>query len=195
LTSDTAIRKNKVSRTGASEFVIDVIDETTRKNRHVIKLLEDTISFSNDPFIDLEEAEHHEDSLARGKAANIKKMSKKQKEYTLRLVKRGGHSIDILFDIIDELTTALSDLITGDYRGVFRSLRLVMEFLVFWAGIEGDGRTGVDVYHEYSRQKLRHEDFLYEFNMIRQIKLARIKERVIIKEKQRDRAFQNMTKN
>jgi hypothetical protein len=70
---------------------------------------------------------------------------------------------------------------------------LVLEFLVFWADIEGDGRTGVDAYGEYSRQKLTNEDFLYLFNMIRNIKLARIRERLIIKEKQRERAFQNMT--
>jgi hypothetical protein len=193
LTSNSAIRKNKVSHTGTSEFVIDVIDETIRKNRRVIKLLEDTISFCQDLFIDLEEAEHHEDSLTGGRAVNTKKKSKKQKEYTLRLVKREGQSIDIIFDILDELTTALSDLITGDYRGVFRSLRLVIEFLVFWAGIEGDGRTGVDAYREYSRRKLTDGDFSYDFNVIRQIKLARIKERLIIKEKQRDRAIQNMT--
>jgi hypothetical protein len=142
----------------------------------------------------LDEAKYHENSLAGGNVTYIKQMSKKQKEYCLELVGCEGQSIGFMFDILEELGTALRDLIIGDYRGVSRSLRLAIELLVFWADFEGDGRTGVDAYGDYSREKLTKEDFYYLFNQLLTIRHIRVKERLIIKEKQRrERPFQSMT--
>jgi hypothetical protein len=117
LTSRTAIRRNNISDTGMSKFVLDVINTTIGKNRHAIKLLDYMLGWCEDFFIALDDATYHENSLARGKVLNTKRMSKKQKENTLRLAAREGQSVDIIFDIMDELGTALRDLIIGDYRG------------------------------------------------------------------------------
>jgi hypothetical protein len=163
-----------------SELVSNVIKETMNNYGHTIKLFEDVLSGCELFFIGLGEAEYHENRLAGQNAIYMIQMNKNQKEYCLRLVQREGQSIVQLFDILEELGIALTGLIIGYHRSVFRSIRFALDFLIFWADFEGDGRIEVDAYAEYSQEKLTEKDFLHLLHEIRTIRHTRIKERLII---------------
>jgi hypothetical protein len=67
--------------------------------------------------------------------------------------------------------------------------------LVFWADFEGDARTGVEAYAEYSQQKMTWEQFTHTYSELHTMRYIRVKERLIIKEKlRRERSFEEITK-
>jgi hypothetical protein len=106
--------------------------------------------------------------------------------------------VNIFPDLWEELGEAIRNLIVSNYRSVFRSLRWIVESVVFWADIELDKKYNDAIahfdnyYHNYSMSK-ENTSFLSEYIVHYNIDL--IDERLHLKEKYGKPTFKESVNN
>ena len=139
--------------------------------------------------------EIHYDKISSNQIKSIKKISKQQRKI-LELTINHYSINEISFDIWSELGAAIRSCIIGDHRSVIRSLRWILESMLFWVNFQVKQEDiATTIYNDYVQEKFSEKEFLDLFNEIRITHRAKIEERVLMKEKYMKPSFGELVKD
>lgn len=115
--------------------------------------------------------EHHLLKITNGKITKFDNLPLGQQR-AIDLARREFSINLIFFEVWEELGKAIRSLLSANYSGTNRSLRWIIESIVFWADMQLDGHTARENYYHYSSQSEKlvlMSDEMYSKDMLLEI--------------------------
>lgn len=138
----------------------------------------------------LRNAEAHVSAITQGKFSSLARMNTRHKN-CVDLANTENTILNIFFDLWRELGETIRSLIIGNYISINRSLRWIIESVVFWADMQTDRGTATEAFNYFltDTSLAKKKEYLFVYNYIKHRNRALLAERLSLKEKYRKPSF------